>query len=49
MSQVFCGSGGRSARTGLQLIKDHFAAALYIKAGFDAGFLRYVIHVAERP
>jgi SAM-dependent methyltransferase len=34
---------------GLQLVKDQFAAALYIKAGFDAGFLRYVVHVAERP
>lgn len=33
---------------GLRLIKDQFAAALYIKAGFDSGFLRYVVYVAEK-
>lgn len=33
---------------GAQLIKDQFAAALYLKAGFDAGFLRYVHLLAER-
>jgi SAM-dependent methyltransferase len=34
---------------GLRLIKEQFAAALYIKAGFDSGFLRYVVFVAEKP
>lgn len=28
-------------RDGIRLIKEQFPAALYIKAGFDAGFLRY--------
>ncbi|HET8728540.1 MAG TPA: methyltransferase domain-containing protein [Alphaproteobacteria bacterium] len=33
---------------GIRLIKDQFPAALYIKAGFDAGFLRYTYFLAER-
>ena len=33
---------------GLSLIKNQFHAALYIKAAFDAGFLRYSWFVAER-
>jgi cyclopropane fatty-acyl-phospholipid synthase-like methyltransferase len=33
---------------GIRLIKEQFPAALYIKAGFDAGFLRYVYFLAER-
>ncbi|HEV7368551.1 SAM-dependent methyltransferase [Arenibaculum sp.] len=32
----------------LRLVKEQFAAALYIKAGFDAGFLRYVLFLAEK-
>ncbi|MPY72252.1 MAG: methyltransferase domain-containing protein [Alphaproteobacteria bacterium] len=33
---------------GIRLIEDQFAAALYIKAAFDAGFLRYTYFLAER-
>ena len=33
---------------GVRLIKEQFPAALYIRAGFDAGFLRYVYFLAER-
>lgn len=33
---------------GIRLIKEQFPAALYIKAGFDAGFLRYVHFLAEK-
>jgi ubiquinone/menaquinone biosynthesis C-methylase UbiE len=33
---------------GIRLIKEQFPAALYIKTGFDAGFLRYVYFVAEK-
>lgn len=33
---------------GAVLVKAQLEAALYIKAGFDAGFLRYVLLVAER-
>jgi sterol 24-C-methyltransferase len=33
---------------GIRLIKEQFHAALYIKAGFDAGFLRYVYFLAEK-
>ncbi len=33
---------------GWRILKDQFPAALYIKAGFDAGFLRYTYIVAER-
>lgn len=33
---------------GVRLIKEQFPAALYIKAGFDAGFLRYVYFLLEK-
>lgn len=33
---------------GIQLIKDQFPAALYIKAAFDAGFLRYTYFLVEK-
>lgn len=32
----------------IRLIKEQFPAALYIKAAFDAGFLRYTYFLAER-
>jgi len=34
---------------GIRLIKEQFHAALYIKAAFDAGFLRYTCFLAEKP
>jgi len=33
---------------GIRLIKEQFPAAVYIRAGFDAGFLRYVYFLAEQ-
>jgi SAM-dependent methyltransferase len=36
-------------KDGVRLIKEQFPAALYIKAGFDTGFLRYVVFVTEKP
>lgn len=33
---------------GIRLVKEQFPAALYIKAGFDAGFLRYTYFLAEK-
>lgn len=33
---------------GIRLIKEQFPAALYIKAAFDAGFLRYTYFLAEK-
>jgi SAM-dependent methyltransferase len=36
-------------KEGIRLIKEQFPAALYIKAGFDSGFLRYVLYVTEKP
>ena len=33
---------------GARLVKEQFAAALHIKAGFDAGFLRYTYLLAEK-
>jgi SAM-dependent methyltransferase len=33
---------------GVRLLKEQFHAALYIKAGFDAGFLRYTYFLAEK-
>ncbi len=33
---------------GIRLIKEQFHAALYIKAGFDAGFLRYTYFLVEK-
>jgi sterol 24-C-methyltransferase len=38
----------RLGAEGVRLIKEQFASALYLKAGFDAGFLRYVHLLAER-
>ncbi|HET8646372.1 MAG TPA: methyltransferase domain-containing protein [Vicinamibacteria bacterium] len=38
----------RLGREGARLVKDQFAAALFLKAAFDAGFLRYVHLLAER-
>ncbi|HEX6377326.1 MAG TPA: methyltransferase domain-containing protein [Allosphingosinicella sp.] len=35
-------------REGLRLVKEQFHAALYIKAAFDAGFLRYTLFLAEK-
>ncbi len=32
-----------------RMVKEQFAAALYIKAAYDAGFLRYTAILAERP
>lgn len=36
-------------RDGVRLVKEQFHAALYIKAAFDAGFLRYTLFLAEKP
>lgn len=33
---------------GIRMMKEQFKAALYIKAGFDSGLLRYVLCLAER-
>ena len=33
---------------GIRLIKEQFPAAVYIRAGFDTGFLRYTYFLAER-
>jgi sterol 24-C-methyltransferase len=41
--------GLRVGRRGLQLIKEHFPAAIYIKVGFDTGFLQYAYFLAEKP
>jgi cyclopropane fatty-acyl-phospholipid synthase-like methyltransferase len=38
----------RLGREGVKLMKAQFGAALYLKAAFDAGFLRYVHLLAER-
>lgn len=38
----------RLGASGPRIVKDQFAAALYIKAAYDAGFLRYTYVVAER-
>ena len=32
----------------IKLIKEQFPAALYIKAGYDTGFLRYVYYLVEK-
>lgn len=34
---------------GIRLVREQFPAALYIKAAFDAGFLRYTYLLAEKP
>ncbi|MCW8193793.1 methyltransferase domain-containing protein [Proteobacteria bacterium 005FR1] len=38
----------RQGKESLRLIKEQFPAALYIKAAFDAGFLRYTYLLAEK-
>src|SRR5690606_19880335 len=43
----FAWSGLPTGKEGLRLIKEQFPAALYIKAGFDSGFLRYTFFLAE--
>src|SRR5690606_19597913 len=40
--------GMRLGREGIRLIKEQFPAALYIKAGFDAGLLRYTLVLGEK-
>ena len=45
----FARVGLRVGRRGLQLMKEQFPAAIYIKVGFDAGFLRYAYFLAEKP
>lgn len=40
--------GIRLGSDGLRLLKEQFPAALYIKAAFDAGFLRYRYFVLEK-
>lgn len=42
-------AGLRAGRRGIRLIKEQFPAVIYIKAGFDAGFLRYGYFLAEKP
>ena len=42
-------TGLRVEPTGLRLIKEQFPAAMYIKAGFDAGFLRHAYFLVEKP
>ncbi|MBI5905163.1 MAG: methyltransferase domain-containing protein [Deltaproteobacteria bacterium] len=44
----FVWKGMKLGRDGLRLIKEQFPAALHIKAGFDSGFLRYVLFLAEK-
>ncbi len=39
--------GMRLGRQGIRLIKEQFPAAVYIKVGFDTGFLRYVYFLVE--
>jgi SAM-dependent methyltransferase len=41
-------TGIKSGPEAIRLIKEEFPAALYIKAGFDAGFLRYTYFLLER-
>ena len=40
--------GPRRGAEGVRLVKEQFPAALHIKAGFDAGFLRYTLFLAAR-
>jgi len=39
---------GAGLKEGLRIISEQFPAALYIKAGFDSGFLQYVHILAEK-
>ncbi len=41
-------AGLRRGRRGIRLIKGQFPAAIYIRAGFDTGFLRYAYFLAEK-
>ena len=43
-----CGRGLPLGAEGVRLPKEQFPAALCIKAGFDAGFLRYTCFLAEK-
>jgi cyclopropane fatty-acyl-phospholipid synthase-like methyltransferase len=45
----FAKTGLQAGRRGIRLIKEQFAAAIYIKAGFDTGFLRYACFLVEKP
>ncbi|HOO15784.1 MAG TPA: methyltransferase domain-containing protein [Phycisphaerae bacterium] len=40
-------NGMRLGKEGIELIKDQFPAAVYIKIGFDIGFLRYVYFLVQ--
>ena len=42
-------TGIRLGPDGVRLLKEQFPAALYIKAAFDAGFLRYRYFLLEKP
>ncbi|HYE95328.1 MAG TPA: methyltransferase domain-containing protein [Rubricoccaceae bacterium] len=42
-------TGMKLGQEGVRLIKEQFHAALYIKAGFDGGFLRYTLVLGEKP
>jgi cyclopropane fatty-acyl-phospholipid synthase-like methyltransferase len=41
-------TGIRLGSEGIRLVKEQFPAAIYIKAGFDAGFLRYTYYLVEK-
>lgn len=41
-------TGVKLGPRGIRLIKEQFPAALYIKAGFDTGFLRYAYFLGEK-
>lgn len=42
-------TGLRLGSEGIELLKEQFPAALYIKAGFDSGFLRYRYYLLQKP
>ncbi len=44
----YLATGPQGDGAGIDLVKQQFHAALYIKAGFDAGFLRYTWFLAEK-
>lgn len=48
MAAKFLGKRLTLGAESIRLIKEQFPAALYIKAAFDAGFLRYTYFLAER-
>jgi SAM-dependent methyltransferase len=43
----FLWAGLRLGPEGLRLMKEQFPAAIYVKVGFDSGFLRYVYFLVE--